>query len=165
MARGSDASASAAVPASDRLRRIERCIKENLKNIASTLLQTAAAYGFLGQLLGWQQAAISDLIQATPIATTPSQHLPQSFFARPAEQVAPELIGCLLVKRQADGELLWGVIVETEAYSQDDPACHGYRRRTPSNETLFGEPGRFYVYVSYGIHHCVNVVDIRSKVG
>jgi DNA-3-methyladenine glycosylase len=73
--------------------------------------------------------------QATPIATNPSQHLPQSFFARPAEQVAPELIGCLLVKRQPTGELLWGVIVETEAYSQDDPACHGYRRRTPSNET------------------------------
>jgi DNA-3-methyladenine glycosylase len=98
---------------------------------------------------------------ATPIATKPSHHLPQSFFARPAEQVAPELIGCLLVKRQA-GELLWGVIVETEAYSQDDPACHGYRRRSPSNETLFGEPGRFYVYVSYGIHHCVNVVTHRA---
>jgi len=58
---------------------------------------------------------------------------------------------------QAKGELLWGVIVETEAYSQEEPACHGYRRRTPSNGTLFGEPGRFYVYVSYGIRHCVNV--------
>ena len=76
--------------------------------------------------------------------------------------VAPDLIGCLLVKRQADGELLWGVIVETEAYCQSEPACHGYRRRSPSNETLFGEPGRFYVYVSYGIHHCVNVVTHRA---
>ncbi len=102
---------------------------------------------------------------ATPIATAPIQDLPalpQSFFARPAEQVAPDLIGCLLVKRQPMGGLLWGVIVETEAYSQDDPACHGYRRRSPSNETLFGEPGRFYVYVSYGIHHCVNVVTDRA---
>lgn len=59
--------------------------------------------------------------------------------------------------------MLWGVIVETEAYSQEEPACHGYRRRSPSNETLFGEPGRFYVYVSYGIHHCVNVVTDRSN--
>ena len=100
--------------------------------------------------------------KATPIATKSSQHLPQSFFARPAEEVAPELVGCLLVKRQPTGELLWGVIVETEAYSQDEPACHGYRRRTPSNETLFGEPGRFYVYLSYGVHHCVNVVTGRA---
>jgi DNA-3-methyladenine glycosylase len=76
--------------------------------------------------------------------------------------VAPDLIGCLLVKRQPDGELLWGVIVETEAYCQSEPACHGHRRRSPSNETLFGEPGRFYVYLSYGIHHCVNVVTGRA---
>jgi DNA-3-methyladenine glycosylase len=96
--------------------------------------------------------------KATPIATNLSQHLPQSFFARPAEVVAPDLIGCLLVKRQPTGELLWGVIVETEAYCQSEPACHGHRRRSPSNETLFGEPGRFYVYVSYGIHHCVKSV-------
>ena len=81
--------------------------------------------------------------------------LPKSFFCRPPELVAPDLIGCRLVNRQADGILLWGVIVETEAYSQDEPACHGYRRRSPQNETLFGEPGRFYVYVSFGIHHCL----------
>ena len=84
--------------------------------------------------------------------------LPQAFFARPAQAVAPDLIGCLLVKRQASGDLLWGVVVETEAYAQDDPACHGYRRRSPSNETLFGEPGYFYVVVGRCIHHCVNVV-------
>ena len=94
-------------------------------------------------------------LRGVVVPTHRDQPLPQSFFARPAEHVAPDLIGCLLVKRQPSGDLLWGVIVETEAYSQDDPACHGYRRRSPSNETLFGEPGRFYVYVSYGIHHCV----------
>jgi len=66
------------------------------------------------------------------------------------------------VKRQLDGELLRAVIVETEAYCQSEPACHGHRRRSPSNATLFGEPGRFYVYVSYGIHHCVNVVTGRA---
>jgi len=48
--------------------------------------------------------------------------------------VATELIGCLLVKRQ-EGGMLWGVIVETKAYSQEEPACHGYRRRTPTNST------------------------------
>ena len=84
---------------------------------------------------------------ATPVATQPIANdfkaLPHAFFCRPAEGVAPELIGCRLVKRQADGGLLWGVIVETEAYSQDDPACHGYRRRSPQNETLSDEPGRF----------------------
>ena len=87
-----------------------------------------------------------------PLCT--SEAFPRSFFARPAELVAPDLVGCRLVKRQTDGSLLWGVVVEMEAYSQDDPACHGYRRLSPSNETLFGEPGRFYVYLSYGIHHC-----------
>ena len=89
--------------------------------------------------------------------------LPSEFFCRPAQDVAPELVGCRLVKRQPNGDMLWGVIVETEAYSQDEPACHGYRRRSPQNETLFGPPGRFYVYVSYGIHHCVNVVTDRPE--
>ncbi len=92
---------------------------------------------------------------------TPSLPLPPSFFARPAALVAPELVGCLLVRRMEEGELLWGMVVETEAYGQDDPACHGHRRRTPSNDTLFGEPGRFYVYLTYGMHHCVNVVTDR----
>jgi DNA-3-methyladenine glycosylase len=123
-----------------------------LINNASESWQHLAWRPLLALADGWHQHFST---QATPRAIEAFPALPQSFFARPAEQVAPDLIGCLLVKRQLTGELLWGVIVETEAYSQDDPACHGYRRRTPSNETLFGEPGRFYVYVSYGIHHCV----------
>ncbi len=111
-------------------------------------------------ILAIDQGRLHLCISSHPLA--PFHHLapplPPEFFCRPAEQVAPELIGCLLVKCPADGELLWGVIVETEAYSQEELACHGYRRRSPSNETLFGEPGRFYVFVSYGIHHCVDVV-------
>ncbi|MFN7898604.1 MAG: DNA-3-methyladenine glycosylase [Synechococcaceae cyanobacterium] len=99
------------------------------------------------------------------VTITPPQfpHLPPAFFRRPAAAVAPELIGCRLVKRLADGQLLWGVVVETEAYCQSEPACHGHRRRSPQNETLFGEPGQWYVYVSYGIHHCVNVVTERAE--
>jgi DNA-3-methyladenine glycosylase len=118
---------------------------------------------FLSFDLYWQ---IRRKFQATPIATTPAQlfpALPQSFFARPAEVVVPDLIG-LLVKRQPDGGLLCGVIVETEACCQFEPACHGHRRRGSSNETLFGEPGRFYVDVSYGIHHCVKLaLTLRSS--
>jgi 3-methyladenine DNA glycosylase Mpg len=67
------------------------------------------------------------------------------------------------VKRLPSADLLWGVIVETEAYSQGDPACHGYRRRTPSSKPLFGEPGRFYVYVSCHIHPCDRVVRIEAS--
>ena len=57
-----------------------------------------------------------------------------AFFCRPAEVVGPDLVDCRLVKRLDNGSLLWGVIVETEAYSQEEPACHGYRRRSPSND-------------------------------
>ena len=63
-----------------------------------------------------------------------------------------------MVKKHSNGKLLWGVIVETEAYSQEETAYHGYSRRTSKNETLFGEPGRFYVYLIYGTYFCVNVV-------
>ena len=76
--------------------------------------------------------------------------LPERFFLRSAELVASDQIGCLLVKRQPKGLLLWGLIVETEASCQDDPACRVNRRRSPQNETLYGPPERFYVYQSYG---------------
>ena len=98
---------------------------------------------------------------ATPIATQRIAKdfpaLPKPFFCRAAEVVGPELVGCRLVNRQSDGGLLWGVIVETEVYSQDDPACHGYWRCSPQNETLFGEPGRFcqkYRHHTKGVARC-----------
>ena len=84
--------------------------------------------------------------------------LHQRFFARPAQEVAPELIGCRLSRRLGDGSVVRGLIVETEAYAQQEPACHGYRSRTKRNNTLFGPPGHWYVYLTYGIHHCVNCV-------
>ncbi len=77
--------------------------------------------------------------------------------------MAPELIGCILVRSDKQNKLLKGIIVETEAYSQEEEACHGFRKRTISNATLFGEPGLFYVYKSYGIHHCLNLVTDRNN--
>ena len=77
--------------------------------------------------------------------------------------VAPELIGCIFAKMNCDNSIIWGVIVETEAYSQAEPACHGYKKRTNNNSTLFGEPGKFYIYLTYGTYYCINVVTHKSN--
>ena len=77
--------------------------------------------------------------------------------------VAPDLIGCFLIKRIAKNKYFSGVIVETEAYSQEEAACHGFSSKTQRNETLFGDPGHLYIYLSYGIYHCVNIVTGRKN--
>ncbi|HEY7661280.1 MAG TPA: DNA-3-methyladenine glycosylase [Actinomycetota bacterium] len=92
--------------------------------------------------------------------------MPRAFFARPATDVAPELLGRVLVRVHEDGTRLVGRIVEVEAYEPGDPASHSYPGRpTPRTEVMFGPPGRLYVYFTYGQHFCSNVVTRRDGEG
>ena len=83
-----------------------------------------------------------------------------AFYDRPVLEVARALIGCTVEHRGTRG-----VIVETEAYHESEPACHAYAGLTPRTRTLFGGPGRAYVYCSYGIHALLNAVCEAEGVG
>lgn len=84
--------------------------------------------------------------------------LPRSFFDRSAKDVAHDLLGKLLV-HQTDLGLRIGRVVEAEAYlGRDDMAAHSYKGVTPRTKVMFGPPGHAYVYLIYGMHHCMNVV-------
>ena len=89
--------------------------------------------------------------------------LPVGFFARPAEIVARDLIGTVM-RSEIDGIVTAGRIVETEAYlGESDPASHGYLgRRNTRNAAIFGPPASWYVYLSYGMHWCANLVAARE---
>jgi len=78
--------------------------------------------------------------------------------------LAQKLIGCELVHDSPDGTTS-GIIVETEAYLCDDPACHAFNRRTARTEPMYGTPGTIYIYLIYGMYQCINVVSNREGVG
>ena len=86
--------------------------------------------------------------------------LAAEYYARPVLDVARDLLGCTV----RHGECA-GVIVETEAYHESEPACHAYVGLTPRTATLFGEPGLAYVYRSYGVHALLNAVSEPAGVG
>ena len=85
------------------------------------------------------------------------------WLSRAALQVAPELIGCTLVRQFSD-YLIRAMIVETEAYEPDDPAMHAYQRQTARNQIMFGASGHAYVYSIYGRYHCLNIVTDQKGI-
>jgi DNA-3-methyladenine glycosylase len=92
-----------------------------------------------------------------PVAVT-GRVAGRAFFNRPAVVVAPDLLGCVIEHLTDDG-LVAVRLTEVEAYSGDlDPASHAYRGPTPRNAVMFGAPGHLYVYFTYGMHFCANVV-------
>jgi DNA-3-methyladenine glycosylase len=90
--------------------------------------------------------------------------LPRSFYLRPTLQVARDLLGKKII-RKVDAKLLIGRIVEVEAYCKGDPASHAFRGRTKRNDVMFLEGGHLYVYFTYGMHFCANVVTGNEGIG
>ncbi len=90
--------------------------------------------------------------------------IPREFFDRPSQEVAPDLLGCVLEHETTEG-LVAVELTEVEAYAgETDPASHSYRGRTGRNGVMFGPPGYAYVYFTYGMHFCVNVVCMPAGI-
>lgn len=111
---------------------------------------------------------VEDMIENPLSGGEPLSALPLSraFYQCPTEEVAEALLGKILIRRSPEGSVVVR-LMEVEAYlGPSDPACHTFGgRRTPRVESMWGEAGRAYVYLIYGIHHCLNVVTVGGGAG
>lgn len=92
------------------------------------------------------------------------QKLPRSFYTRKTSIVAKDLLGKVLVRR-IGRKMLAGTIVETEAYLFNDSASHSFRGMTERNKVMFGKGGFLYIYFTYGMHYCANIVTFKEGIG
>ena len=90
--------------------------------------------------------------------------LKRSFFHRSTLDIAPELLGKAIVFKEKLKKEKLGIIVEVEAYTKDDPACHAAKGKTPRNEVMFGPGGYSYVYFIYGMYHCLNFITEKEGI-
>ena len=110
--------------------------------------------------MGRAETASTDLshVQGSGAARVSGRALPRSFFERPSPVVARDLLGRVVESRTPDGRVRLR-LVEVEAYAgEDDPASHAWRGPTPRTRVMYGPPGRAYVYFTYGMHWCLNLV-------
>lgn len=90
--------------------------------------------------------------------------LKRDFYSEETTEVARNMLGKVLC-REINGAIYRGLIVETEAYTQDEPSCHAYNGITKRSKTLFEKPGLAYVYMTYGMYHCLNITTEREGFG
>ena len=87
-----------------------------------------------------------------------------AFYLQPTLLAARKLLGQFVVRRFEDGAVAVGRVVETEAYTVGDPACHAFRGKSRANASMFGPPGRAYIHINYGLHYCLNAVTAPDGV-
>jgi DNA-3-methyladenine glycosylase len=98
------------------------------------------------------------------VSSISKKRFDRSFFERTVQLVARDLLGAYLHRQLGNSELI-GRIVEVEAYHQSDPASHSFRGKTERNKIMFGEAGLSYVYFTYGMHYCMNIVTGFPGIG